>query len=484
LTGGSLDPGESCTFSVTLDVPAGAMPGDHTNTTSMVMANVGGFPATSQSAQDDLVVAGLVFSKEFLDNPVLPGATTTLRFTIENVHPTDDATGIFFTDNLAAVIPGSPPDLTATLPPAVNTCGGTESGTATSLLYTGGSLMSGLTCTIEYEILVPAGAADGTYVNTTSNLNATLGGSPVTQAPAVDRITIDSNLLQLTKEFTDDPVKPGDMVTLEFTLTNTSATEAASGIAFTDDLDAALSGLVATGLPVAACGGTISTPDGGSTIEFSGGSLAAAGGACAFSVLVAVPGGAATGDYTNVTSAATGTVGGLAATSDPAIDTLRVRFVSLTKSFGATADIGGTVSLTFTIENLSSTDTVNNLSFTDNLNDTLSGLVATGLPPTPCGAGSTIAGTSFLSLTGGNLLPGGTCTFSIPLQVPASLPGMSLAGLFPNTTSQLFVGGLPVAPPATATLTVTTEITNTATVTATGAAPAQGQTTDTVQPQP
>ncbi len=49
----------------------------------------------------------------------------------------------------------------------------------------------------------------------------------------------------MTKSFTDDPVNAGGTVTLEFTITN-SDTEAASNIAFTDDLDAALTGLVAT----------------------------------------------------------------------------------------------------------------------------------------------------------------------------------------------------------------------------------------------
>ena len=55
-----------------------------------------------------------------------------------------------------------------------------------------------------------------------------------------------SDLLALTKEFTDDPVAPGEIVTLEFTLTNLDRTAGALDIAFEDDLGAALPGLILT----------------------------------------------------------------------------------------------------------------------------------------------------------------------------------------------------------------------------------------------
>ena len=91
-----------------------------------------------------------------LDDPVAPGDTVTLRFTIDNVHPTDDATNTFFTDSLSAVLSG----LAATGPATLDTCGGTLSST-TLLTYTGGSVASGNACTIEVPVLVPAAAADG-----------------------------------------------------------------------------------------------------------------------------------------------------------------------------------------------------------------------------------------------------------------------------------------------------------------------------------
>ena len=170
------DPGDSCTFSVTLDVPVGAAPGSHTNTTSMVTATVESSMVTSAPASNDLEVAGLTFTKEFLDDPAIPGDTVTLRFTIDNVHPDDDATITSFTDNLGGPVGtgGALTGLAATGGPTTNTCGGALAGT-TSLTYSGGSVMSGTSCTIEVPVLVPAGAADGTYVNTTSSLTTSLG---------------------------------------------------------------------------------------------------------------------------------------------------------------------------------------------------------------------------------------------------------------------------------------------------------------------
>ncbi|MCP5014699.1 MAG: DUF11 domain-containing protein, partial [Ketobacter sp.] len=405
-------------------------------------------PATSATAEDDLKVAGLVFTKEFLGDPVIPGDTVTLRFTIDNIHPSDDATSITFTDSLSAVLPGVP-DLTATLPPAVNTCGGSESGSSTSLTYTGGSLMQGdPPCTIEYEILVPAGAADGSYANVTSSLTATQGGA-VTIDPATDDLTVNSNLLYLTKAFTDDPVAPGDPATPVFTLTNLDAGNAASDIDFTDDLDAALSGLTYDSLVSDDCGAVV----GGlttTTITVTGASLTA-GGSCTIEVSLSVPGGAAAGIYPNTTSAVTGDVGGFAVSGDAAGDDLEIiQLLLFSKSFDGPTTATGMATLTFTITN-PGTDTAIGIDFSDDLDAVISGLIAISLPAIPCGAGSSLTGISFLAFTGGELPPaGGMCSFDVDVLVPAS----ATDGTFPNTTSDLFQNGLPVADPATADLTI------------------------------
>ncbi len=479
LMGGTLtDPGDSCTFSVTLDVPAGAAPGSNTNTTSLVTATVESLMVTSAAASDDLEVAGLTFTKEFLDAPVIPGDTVTLRFTIDNVHPTDDATTISFTDNLGA-FGGALAGLAATDPPTTNTCGGALVGT-TSLTYSGGSVMSGMSCTIEVPVLVPLVplAADGTYVNTTSSLSATQDGGAVFIDAATDDLIVNSNLLFLTKEFTDDPIPPGGTGTLEFTLTNLDASAAASDIAFMDDLGATLSGLEWTMSLFNDCLGMAGAI--GSTFDYSGGSLAA-GASCTISISIIDTLTSAPGFYPNTTSGVTGMIGGLLVTGDPAVDDLAIGALGFSKSFSGMPEAGDPVTLTFTISNASGVEQPD-IGFTDDLDAVLAGLAPVlPLPADPCGLGSTltIAGApATIALANGTVAAGGSCSVIVPLLVPAA----ASLNTYSNTSSDLFQGGVVVAPPATANLVVTGEITNQVMVTADGATPAVGQTTDTIQP--
>jgi len=475
LSGGTLtNPGDSCTFSVTLNVPAGAAAGSHTNTTSLVSATVEGVTATSQEASDVLDVSGLIFTKQFLTNPIIPGDTTTLRFTIDNVHPTDDATIIFFVDNLQANLTG----LAATGPPSMDTCGGALSGT-TSLTYVGGGVMSGTSCTIEVPVLVPPGAADGNYLNVSSSLSTSLG----TINPATDSLTVSSNLLFLTKEFTDDPILPGGTGTLEFTLTNLDGFQGASGIDFSDDLDATLSGLEWTASLFNDCGGTAGGF--GPTFAYTGGTLGM-GGSCTIRITISDTLTSPPGAYPNTTSGVTGTIAGFPVVGDPASDDLNIGALSFSKSFSADPEPGDTVTLTFSINNASGV-VQSDLGFTDDLDAVLTNLAPVlPLPTDPCGLGSSItvsAAPATLALTAGTVAAGGSCTVMVDVVVPA---GTSL-GSYPNTTSDLQqlvvpIGGVPVAPPATAALVVTTIITNAATATALGAMPATDTTIDTVQP--
>ncbi len=444
-SGGTLAPDSSCTFSVTLQVPGGAIPGIYSNTTSNVTATIAGVAATRSPATDDLVVTNVSFTKEFIDDPLIPGSNGILRFTIDNQGPTD-ATGMLFFDTLSAVLPG----LAAVGPLPTTPCGAgsTISGT-TSLTFLNGNLLAGTSCTFDVTVAVPGATLDGTYGNLTSNLFATLGGTSVSLPPANDTLTVTSTLLQLTKAFIGDPVAPGDMVTLEFTLTNVDPADPADMLAFTDDLNAALTGLAAVGLPANnVCNGTGSIT-GTTNLTFSGGTLAA-GASCTFSVTVQVPGGAAAGTYTNTTSAITGEITGLPVNGTPASDDLAVSVVSLSKAFDGPTVPGGTAVLTFTIDNLGGI-AANDLEFLDDLNAVIPGLSAIGLPLVdPCGAGSQVSGTSLINFGGGSLGAGGMCTFDVTVQVPAG----ATPGSYLNTTTNLFEAGLSVADPATAMLAI------------------------------
>ncbi|MEM6455864.1 MAG: IPTL-CTERM sorting domain-containing protein [Acidobacteriota bacterium] len=446
-TGGTLAPGETCTFTVPIQVPAAAAPGNYTNVTSGVDATVAATPTTSAAASAVLVVAGLTFTKSFTDDPVSPGGTATLEFTIENVTASLDATDIVFTDNLNGVISG----LTAAGLPQNDICGTGSSISGTGfVIFVGGNLTAGSSCTFSVQVNVPIGAAPGDYLNLTSSLTATLGGAMQVVTPAADRLTV-RDALFFAKAFTDDPVAPGATVTLEFTLTNDDPGQAITGIGFTDDLDAALTGLAAVGLPQNDVCGAGSQISGTSLLTLSGGNLPA-GGTCTFSVTLQVPGTASGSEALNVTSSATGTLGAATVTAAPASDTLLLAPLRFSKAFSAPTGVGQLVGLTFTIENLSTTDTVSGISFTDDLDAVVPGLVATDLPMADvCGAGSAFTGTSVLALSGATLGPSATCVFTTVLQVPL---GITPPAMFLNQTSDVTASGLFAAEPATAMLSV------------------------------
>jgi uncharacterized repeat protein (TIGR01451 family) len=446
-TGGTLAPGATCTFPVTLQVPAAAPAGNHSNTTSNVTATLAGVTAVGNGASDDLIITGLTFSKSFTDDPVIPGGTVTLEFTLDNTLAPDGATAMTFSDNLTSALSG----LVATGLPQSDICGTGSSITGTSFLtFTGGNLPAGGSCTFSVTLDVPAAAADGVYGNTTSPLTATVGTPPAAAvlSPAVDGLTVSSELLSLTKTFTDDPVAPGGNVTLELILLNLDGSQTATGIGFTDDLDAALTGLTAVGLPAAGFCGPGSTIAGTGLLTVAGAELGP-GASCTFSVTLQVPA-AAPSVVTNTTSSVNGLIGGLPVTGPPASDDLMINNLSFSKSFSGAVFPGQTVGLTFEIQNIS-TSTVTDISFLDDLDAVLAGLAATGLPSIgDCGAASTVSGTGAVQLANGSLAPGGSCTINVTVQVPAG----ATPGTYLNTTSDLFVGGTPTVVPATANLTI------------------------------
>jgi len=446
VTGASVAGGGSCTFQVTLQVPAGALPGTYTNTTSQVTGTSEGLAVTGPEASDTLEVGGLTFTKSFTDDPAVAGGTATLQFTIANLSPTASVTGMAFTDSLGDVVPGM--EVNGPLPSEPCGPGSSLAGTST-LVLSGGNLGPSGSCTFAVTVGVPAGTAAGQYGNSTSPLSAEVDGSPVTVPPALDALQV-VEPLSLSKEFIDDPVGPGGTVTLEFTLANAHPTEPATDLTFTDDLQAALSGLAAVGLPAAGFCGPGSTISGTSNLTVTGASLAAAD-SCTFQVTVQVPAGAGAGTFVNTTSSLTGTVDDVGVTAAPATAPLVIAAVDFSKSFAGATAAGGTVVLTFELENLGGGSAVAGLAFSDDLGAVVPGLAAVGLPMGDvCGAGSQIDGTTLLTFSGGSLDPGESCSFAVTLQVP---PGAA-PGSFLNTTSPLTSSGLEVGDPATDALVV------------------------------
>ncbi len=166
--------------------------------------------------------------------------------------PISPATDIAFEDNISAFLSGT----TVAALPAAGFCGAGSSIASTSicgdlhLAMFGGNLTPGGSCTFTVDLLLPVGGAPGIYVNTTSPIGATVAGLPQLGRPASDTLTVVTGP-RLSKEFTDDPAAPGGTTTLEFTIVHDPASSAdATAIAFSDDLNATLSGLAAVGLPI------------------------------------------------------------------------------------------------------------------------------------------------------------------------------------------------------------------------------------------
>ncbi|MGD2114046.1 MAG: IPTL-CTERM sorting domain-containing protein, partial [Acidobacteriota bacterium] len=446
-TGGTLAPGESCTFPVTLQVPVAAAAGFHQNTTSAVTATVDGLATTGLAATDNLLITGLELTKEFVGDPALPGGTVILRFTITNAASAPDASGILVQDDLGDVLPG----LAATGLPLVDPCGtgsvlqGLSGNTFLSL--SGGSVPAGSPCTVDVTLQVPLGAASGEYPNVTTTFQAVIDDTPVVLPNASDSLLLDADLLSLSKEFVGDPVPPGGSVTLRFTLTNLSATETVDDIAFTDDLDAALTGLASSSGTLTDVCGTGSQIAGAGTLAFTGGTLGP-GESCTVDVTVDVPMGTSATAAANTTSTVSGNAGGLPVQGPAASDTLQISQLTFVKAFDGPTGATGTAVLELTITN-DGGFVAEDLAFQDDLDAVLPGLTAVDLPKSDvCGTGSALTGGSLVSFSGGSLDAGGSCTFGLTVEVPAG----AAPGSYLNTTTDLRSAGLPVAVPATATL--------------------------------
>ncbi len=306
-SGGTMTPGTSCAFTITLDISGTAIPGLYTNITSDVSANIdvngNAVASTRAPTSDVLEIQSVSVTKEFTDDPVLPGGTVNLRFTIQN-ETGGNLTDIAFTDDLDEVVSGLTAGGGAL---GTGSCNGTLNEFGNVLTYSGGSLGPNLSCTIDLTLTVPGGAGEGDYENITSAISAKVDGQNVIAPPAEATLIVADaeELLTLTKTFGEGSVAPGEDVDITFDITFEGNVNA-SNISFSDDLNAFIPGAVTIGtLPTPSCGGTVS---GGSTINYSGGSLTP-GSSCSFTVSITVPETAENDLYTNTTSNITADVG-------------------------------------------------------------------------------------------------------------------------------------------------------------------------------
>ena len=448
IAGANLASGASCSFDLTVLIPSNAAAGTYTNSTSIVNLNLG-TATTKPALSHSLVVKNApLLAMSFIDNPVNAGDSVTLRFTVTNTDTVNGLSDINFTQETNTVYSG----MTVSTLPNANSCGTGSTFTSSSpdgsinfFTLAGGSLVAGANCSFDVILNLPSLGSSGSFLHSTSAITGTLSGATVTGNVASDTLVVLA-APSLSIDIVGDSALPGEIVSAEFTLTySENATADVSNVGFTVDLDSALTGMTSASASSSDICGIGSSISGTSTLSFAAGSLAA-GEQCSFIVPLQIPVGATPQTYTLLSSAVTATSAAQMVSSGAVSDSQILTGLSLSKMFLLNNILpGDQVSVRYTISNAATSPAATDIQFTDRLSSSLSSLAAISLPSAPCGAGSTITGSTTLTFSAGNLQPGESCTFDVSVLVPAG----ASAGSYNSVTSDISatVGGSNTATP-------------------------------------
>ncbi|CAA0108082.1 Uncharacterised protein [BD1-7 clade bacterium] len=261
LTGASLSPGTSCTFSVDVQVPQSATPGSYTVTSSTQTSLVSGLAVTRAPVSDTFIVSGLTFTKEFVDGPYLPGANLVIRYVIANNINAPTASSIQFTDRLSQAL--SNLAVSGALP--TTPCGASSSLTGgTTMGFAGGELLAGESCTFDVPVTVPLATTEGSYLSVTSGLTAIVDSAAAqTEAASATLIVEQLTVLISTAAGESTSISPIPVtVTFSRPVTGLDVTDLiitngvadnfnGSGASYTLDITPSASGNVSVELPAA-----------------------------------------------------------------------------------------------------------------------------------------------------------------------------------------------------------------------------------------
>jgi uncharacterized repeat protein (TIGR01451 family) len=243
----------------------------------------------------------------------------------------------------------------------------------------------------------------------------------------------------ISKSFNSSAIQIGGTSTLSFTVANPNTSGGTNvtltGISFTDTLPAGV--LVATpnALTGSCGGGTITAVAGSSNITLTAASLAP-NASCTFSVSVI---GTTGGVKINTTSTVSSNEGGPGAA---ATATLNVQAPpTLTKTFANPVifyqlTTSNTTTLSFTVTNPAGNPLAQNgIAFTDTLPAGLFVANPAGVTGSCGGSVTAVPGSNLISLSGGSVAAGGSCTFTVQVVTLG-------AGPMVNTTSAITASGL------------------------------------------
>lgn len=432
---GGLGIGENCTIS--LQVLGGATNGLNTLTTSQLSSDAG----DQGDATDDLTITDgkPSFTKALAPTSVALNGTTTMTYTVNNTANGSLITSISFSENLpSGLVFATPTNLTtdcSSLTPTATAGGST-------LTAFNGFVFAGAACTLSIDVQAQS---VGDFTLTSGDMTYSTGGPAQSAGKASAELTVTpppTGAPSLTQVFSGDPATGGETVTLSFTLTNTDPSNAASLVTFTEDFDSVLTGTTLLSNVTDPCGsGSAITGAGTGTMTLSDGVLPARS-QCSFDVTVQLPGSPTAGDYLFTSSTVQAEVNGdTVFSASPASDTLTVSAnpkPTVTLSITDVADlaVSGATTATVTLTNTAGVDATG-VGFDLQLSPPLSDLISLGtLGVGTCPAGSvsqTNSNPLTLSLINGTITASSSCTFGIPITLPADHP----AGDFTLTIDEL-----------------------------------------------
>lgn len=435
LTGGAIaTAGGTCTFTINV---TSAAAGVYANTTGGVNSNESS-PAGPVSNTATLSVLGApTVAKGFSPSTIGMGQTSTLTITLTNPN-TAAITGAAFTDTYPANV------TTAVLPNASTTCAsGTVNSTAGTVSLSGATIPASGSCTVSIDVTSNVVNLAG-YVNTLAASAVTTTNAGNNAAPASATLIVNATPT-IAKSFTFNPAT--GVATMSITITNND-TVAITALSFTDLFPTGMTTAnPPTVTPAVPCGagssiqswngvlaGALTATGGDLGIKLTAGQIAVAG-SCTFTVNLVVN---SLGIYTNQTSGVTGSFAGTGSASNTATWIAPSVGKTFTPSIVGPGDISR---LVITISNPSLTTSLTGLAITDTYPTTATKLVGGALAaaltsPIPnatntCG-GTVTATATGVTLSGGMLAPGASCSIGVDVIGTNTTPA-----IYANTTGKV-----------------------------------------------
>lgn len=424
LSGGTIPANSSCT--VTVNVTA---TGTAPNTIAASALTVSGGATNGSPTSATLTVTPpLAVTKSFSPNVIAQNGTSVLSITLTNPNAFN-VTGVTFTDNYPANL------LNTGTPNGIHNCGGgsvSAAANGTSVAFSSGIVTANSSCSVTVNT---SSATGGVYNNSTGNVTTTNAG---TASAAVGTLTV-MTPPTVAKAFTPSSISLGDSSTLTITLTNPNATQAVTGVTFTDTYPVGMINASSMNANTSCSGGTVIAAPGGASVALTSGTIPA-GGSCTVSIDVTS---ASANTYNNTTGAVTTSNAGTGAAANA---TLTVQpQPTIAKAFAPAAITAGAPStLTITISN-PRTAALSALSFNDAFP---AGMVVHSTPALTNSCGGTVNGatgnSTSIGLTGGSLAAGANCAISVAVTA-------NTIGTYNNTTSALTSNEAPPSAPSNTT---------------------------------